>query len=333
MLTVYAFLLSLAVTVGLSFLLIPLLARLKAGQQVRGDGPARHLAKSGTPTMGGLAFLGGLTAAVLVLADRSPGALLVLFMALTYGLTGFYDDYLKVALKRPLGLKARQKLLAQVFFAVVLVLLAVYAQGRGTALAIPFTGLIFPHGIWIDGGFWFYLVFTVFIVVGMANAVNLTDGLDGLAAGVTFWVAVAFVLAAVMVDRTAVDSSGVAIAMAALAGGAAGFLYFNRHPARVFMGDTGSLALGGALGGAAVLTKSELFFLVAGGVYVLEALSVIIQVISFQTTGRRVFRMSPLHHHFELGGWPETRVVYVFWLASLVFVLAGLAGMYGLGRT
>ncbi len=331
MLAVYAFLLSLVVTVVLAIFLIPWLVRLKAGQQVRNDGPARHLSKSGTPTMGGLAFLGGLAAAVLALANRSPGALLVLFMALTYGLVGFLDDYLKVALKRPLGLKARQKLLAQVFLAVVLVVLAVYAQGRGTALALPFTGLILGHGIWVDAGFWFYLPFTVFIVVGMANAVNLTDGLDGLAAGVTFWVALAFVAAALMAEKT--GDGGVAVAMAALAGGAAGFLYFNRHPARVFMGDTGSLALGGALGGASVLTRSEVFFLVAGGVYVLEATSVIIQVISFQTTGRRVFRMSPLHHHFELGGWPETKVVYFFWLLALAFVLVGLAGMYGLGGT
>jgi len=324
---VYAFLLALAVTIGLGLVLVPWLARVKAGQQVRDDGPARHKAKSGTPTMGGLAFLGGLTAAVVVLENRSPEALLILFTALTFGLIGFLDDYLKVALKRPLGLKARQKLLGQVFLAVVLVLLAVFAQGRGTALALPFSGLLLGHGVFWDLGFWFYLLFTVFIVVGMANAVNLTDGLDGLAAGVTFWVALALAAAAL-----AVDKAGVAATMAALAGGVAGFLYFNRHPARVFMGDTGSLALGGALGAAAVLTRTEVFFLVAGGVYVLEALSVIIQVISFQSTGRRVFRMSPLHHHFELGGWSENRVVYTFWLASLVFALAGLAGLYGQGR-
>jgi len=332
-LVIYAFLLSLAVTMGLEVLLIPVLIRLKAGQQVRDDGPARHLQKIGTPTMGGLAFLGGLAAAVLVLANRSPGALLILFMALTYGLIGFLDDYLKVALKSPQGLKARQKLLGMVLIAIILVLLAVFAQGRGTALAVPFTGLILGHGIWLDAGFWFYLPFTVFIVVGMANGVNLTDGLDGLAAGVTLWVAIALGLAALMGDKTTVDGNGVVIAMAAVAGGVVGFLYFNRHPARVFMGDTGSLALGGALGGAAVLTRSEVFFLVAGGVFVLEALSVIIQVISFQTTGRRVFRMSPLHHHFELGGWAETKVVYTFWLFSLAFVLLGLAGLYGLGRT
>lgn len=327
---IYAFLLSLAVTVGCAFFLIPWLIRIKAGQQVRDDGPARHLGKSGTPTMGGVSFIVGLTVAVLVVANRSPDALLILFMALAYGLVGFWDDYLKVALKRPLGLKARQKLLFMVFGAIILVVLAVFAQGRGTALAIPFTGLILGHGIWLDAGFWFYLLFTVFIVVGMANAVNLTDGLDGLAAGVTVWVALAFVLASIMADKAA--ANGVAIAMAALAGGAVGFLFFNRHPARVFMGDTGALALGGALGGAAVLTKSEVFFLVAGGVYVLEALSVIIQVIFFQTTGRRVFRMSPLHHHFELGGWSENKVVYTFWLFSVAFVLLGLAGLYGMER-
>lgn len=169
------------------------------------------------------------------------------------------------------------------------------------------------------------MVFTVIVVVGAANAVNLTDGLDGLAAGVSMIAALALMIISLLVLK-----EGVAISMAALSGGCLGFVFFNRHPAKVFMGDTGSLAIGGGLGAAAVITRSELFFLIIGGIFVLETLSVIIQVISFQTTGRRLFRMSPLHHHFELGGWSENRVVLTFWALTLVFAAIGLAGYYNI---
>ncbi|NHM25828.1 phospho-N-acetylmuramoyl-pentapeptide-transferase [Desulfofundulus sp. TPOSR] len=321
-----ALLISLAVTLLLGPLTIPLLRRLKFGQSIRDDGPATHLSKGGTPTMGGIMFLAGTTVAGLWLARHFPEGLLVLGVTLGFGLIGFLDDYIKVALKRSLGLRAREKLFGQAILSVLLALLAVSTFGRGTDVVIPFSGFFVPGGLTLELKSWGFLLFAVLVVVFTANAVNLTDGLDGLAAGVTVPVAAALLLISLLMDKL-----GIAIIMAALMGGCLGFLVYNHHPARIFMGDTGSLALGGALGAAAVLTRSELFLLVIGGVYVLEALSVIIQVISFQLFGRRVFRMSPLHHHFELGGWSEQRVVYTFWGFALVLALLGMAGLYQLG--
>ncbi|AEG14736.1 Phospho-N-acetylmuramoyl-pentapeptide-transferase [Desulfofundulus kuznetsovii DSM 6115] len=321
-----ALLISLAVTLLLGPLTIPLLRRLKFGQSIRDDGPATHLSKGGTPTMGGIMFLAGTTVAGLWLARHFPEGLLVLGVTLGFGLIGFLDDYIKVALKRSLGLRAREKLFGQAILSVLLALLAVSTFGRGTDVVIPFSGFFVPGGLTLELKSWGFLLFAVLVVVFTANAVNLTDGLDGLAAGVTVPVAAALLLISLLMDKL-----GIAIIMAALMGGCLGFLVYNHHPARIFMGDTGSLALGGALGAAAVLTRSELFLLVIGGVYVLEALSVIIQVVSFQLFGRRVFRMSPLHHHFELGGWSEKRVVYTFWGFALVLALLGMAGLYQLG--
>lgn len=321
-----ALLCSLAVTVFLGPITIPLLRRLKFGQNIRSDGPASHLQKTGTPTMGGIMFLAGIAVAGLWLAHSSPEGLLVLGITLGFGLVGLLDDYIKVALKRSLGLRAREKLLGQLILSTLLAMLAVSTFGRGTDVVVPFSGFFVPGGLTVELGIWGFWVFSVLVVVGTANAVNLTDGLDGLAAGVTVVVAAAFLLIALLMDKV-----GIAVIMAALMGGCLGFLVYNHHPARVFMGDTGSLALGGALGAAAVLTRSELFLLIIGGVYVLEALSVIIQVISFRLFGRRLFRMSPLHHHFELGGWSENRVVFTFWGGTLFLAFLGLAGLYQLG--
>lgn len=321
-----AFLLSLAVTVGTGPVLIPVLKQLKVGQRVRYDGPARHLSKAGTPTMGGLLFLLGITVAVLWFARGNAEALVFLFVTLAYGLTGFLDDFLKVVKKRSLGLRAREKLLAQVIVALGLAVGAVFFLGRGTDLAIPFSGFFRDGGVHFDWGFGFFAFFTVLVLTGTANAVNLTDGLDGLAAGLVAIAAGVYLLFALVMDKM-----GLAVGLAAVAGGCLGFLIYNRHPARIFMGDTGSLALGGALGAAAVLSRSELFLLVVGAVFAAEALSVILQVISYQLTGRRIFRMSPLHHHFELCGWSENRVVVSFWLVGLVAGLLGLAGIYRLG--
>ena len=320
-----AFAIALPVSLAMGPLVIPLLRRLKFGQSIRSDGPARHLKKAGTPTMGGIIFLAGILAAGFFTARDRPDALIVVGMAMGCGLIGFLDDYIKVVLKRSLGLRAREKLLGQVALALALAFLVTSVLGRGTELAVPFSGLFYPGGLSLVLPGWIFIVFTVLMVVGMANAVNLTDGLDGLAGGVSLLVAAGLMLVAL-----AAGNDGVALAMASLTGGCLGFLYYNRHPARVFMGDTGSLALGGALAAAAVITKSELFLLLMGGVFVVETLSVIIQVVSFQTTGRRVFRMSPLHHHFELGGWGESKVVIAFWLVTLVLVALGLAGTYGL---
>ncbi|RJQ29643.1 MAG: phospho-N-acetylmuramoyl-pentapeptide-transferase [Peptococcaceae bacterium] len=320
-----AFAVALVVTLLFGPLVIPVLRRLKFGQNIRQDGPSRHLKKAGTPTMGGVVFLAGILVSSLLLAWDYVDGMLVLGTAVGFGIIGLLDDYLKVALKRPLGLRAREKLSGQLALAAALAFLAVFAAGRGTGLMVPYSGLLVDGGISPDLGFGLFIFLAILVVVGTANAVNLTDGLDGLAAGVSLACALAFSLVATTVDKT-----GVAVVMAALAGGCLGFLYYNRHPARVFMGDTGSLALGGALGAAAVLTRSELFLIIIGGIYVLETLSVIIQVLSFQLTGRRVFRMSPLHHHFELGNWSENRVVVTFWAASIVFAALGLAGLYRL---
>ncbi|MDD3653332.1 MAG: phospho-N-acetylmuramoyl-pentapeptide-transferase [Desulfotomaculaceae bacterium] len=322
-----AFAASLLVTLILGPLILPVLRKLKFSQNVRSDGPARHLQKTGTPTMGGVIFLTGATTGTLLLANWVVNELVVLVMTLGFGLIGFIDDYIKVVLKRSLGLRAREKLFGQVLLASGLAIWQMFRSDSGTSLMIPFSGLVTPGGMQVELGWWLYLAFTVFLVVGMANAVNLTDGLDGLAAGVSMLVALGMVMIALFLDK-----SGVALVMASLAGGCLGFLFFNRHPAKVFMGDTGSLALGGGLGAAAVVTGSELFLIVIGGIFVIETLSVIIQVISFQTRGRRVFLMSPLHHHFELSGWGENRVVLTFTAFTLAFTLVGLAGLYGLGH-
>jgi len=319
---VQAFMIALVVSLALGPVLIPLLRRLKFGQNIRTDGPQRHLSKAGTPTMGGVIFVAGTLAAGLYAGGGDRDALVVLGVTLGFATIGFMDDYIKVALKRSLGLRAREKLLGQVLLAALLGALAVTVLDRGTGVAVPFGTLLTGHHVVLEPVPWLYVIFSVVVVVGTANAVNLTDGLDGLAAGITAVAALAYVAVSLLSG-----SPGTALAMAALAGGCIGFLFYNRHPARVFMGDTGSLALGGALGAAAVLTRSELFLLVIGGVFVLETLSVILQVFSFQVFGRRILRMSPLHHHFELGGWSETRVVRTFWLASVIFAALGLYGL------
>lgn len=318
-----AFAISLAVTSLLGPLIIPLLKRMKFGQNIRSDGPSRHLNKAGTPTMGGVIFLAGTVAGCIFLARGRADVLIVLAALLGFGLIGFLDDYMKVVLKRSLGLKARQKLLCQVLLAAGLTFWILYGLGRGTEIVIPFAGFFTPGGIQLELGVWPFMAFAVMVIVGAANAVNLTDGLDGLAAGVSMLVALALMIIALFVLR-----DGVTVSMAALAGGCLGFLIYNRHPAKVFMGDTGSLALGGGLGAAAVITRSELFLLIIGGIFVLETLSVIIQVVCYQTTGRRFFRMSPLHHHYELGGWSENRVVFTFWTATMIFAAIGLIGIY-----
>ncbi len=316
-----SFIVALVVTLALGPLVIPLLRRLKFGQSIRDDGPSRHLAKAGTPTMGGVMFLAGTAVAVLMAAWDNLDALVVLGTTLGFGLIGFLDDFVKVALKRSLGLRAREKLLGQILLAALLGALAPAALERGTAVAVPFAALVAGESVFLEPGYWLYILFIIVATVGVANAVNLTDGLDGLASGVTVAAAAAFIPIGLLAGRP-----GVSLAMAALVGGCLGFLYYNRYPARVFMGDTGSLALGGALAAAAVLTGAELALPLIGGVFVLETLSVILQVFSFQVFGRRIFLMSPLHHHFELAGWSEIKVVVVFWLAAVGFAALGLIG-------
>lgn len=295
-----------AVVLLLGPVVIPELNKLHCGQNIRGEGPQSHQKKSGTPTMGGLMILAGITLGTLAGAGPTPAALLALFVVLGHGAIGFLDDYIKVVKKRNLGLRAREKLAGQFIMAAAVTFIGNRWMGISTELWLPFTTATVDLGV-------FYYILVFFVLVGTTNAVNLTDGLDGLATGTVAVAAVTYAIVCVSLGKAALAAFCAATAAAAVA-----FLRFNAHPARVFMGDTGSLALGGALAAAAILTKTELLLIVIGGVFVVEALSVIIQVISFQTTGRRVFRMSPLHHHFELGGWAETKVVRVFWLAGAV---------------
>jgi len=308
----------LIITLILGPLLIPLLYRLKFGQEVRDDGPRSHLKKQGTATMGGLMIIGGTGLAGLLLAGHALQLRLLFGIMFGCGLVGFADDFIKVVLRRPLGLKARTKMLGQLLLGIDLAWGAHLLQ-RGTVIAVPFVD------IGLQAGMFFYL-FVILVLIATTNAVNLTDGLDGLASGLMVIVSGAYVIIAWMAGQTSA-----AIFAGALAGSCLGFLRYNYHPARVFMGDTGSLALGGALTALAVLTRTELLLLILGGVFVLETLSVIIQVISFRLTGRRVFRMSPLHHHFELSGWPEVRVVHFFWILGLCFAILGLWTTLGLG--
>ena len=296
-------------------ILIPLLHKLKFGQSIRTEGPKSHQVKSGTPTMGGIFLIAGVVVATLIRAEWTAEILLALFILLGHFVLGFLDDYIKVVKKRNLGLKARQKLLGQILIALVTIFIATQELGIETSLWIPLADST------IDLGFLYY-VLVLFVIVGASNAVNLTDGLDGLASGN---MAIASSCYGVICLLTGHDE--LAIFCFAIVGACIGFLRFNFHPAKVFMGDTGSLALGGAFAAMGILTHTELLLVVVGLIFVCEALSVIIQVISFQTTGKRVFRMSPIHHHFELGGWSEIKVVFVFWAIGLIAGVIGLSMM------
>jgi phospho-N-acetylmuramoyl-pentapeptide-transferase len=238
--------------------------------------------------------------------------IILLVVTIGNGLIGFLDDFIKVVLKRPLGLKAREKILGQVIIAALLAWYTVFVLEQGTSVILPLFGDLLDLGL-------LYFPFVILVVVATTNTVNLTDGLDGLAAGITFFVAVGLILLTGLLNVTEA-----AIFSGALAGACLSFLKYNSYPAKIFMGDTGSLALGGAVAAIAVVSKLELFLPLIGGIFVFEGLSVIIQVISFKLTGKRVFRMSPLHHHFELGGWPERKVVRFFWFGSVVMVLLGV---------
>lgn len=295
---------------------IPYLRRLKVGQTIRVDGPRRHLGKSGTPTMGGIMFLISITVASYLFTNVSLELAVVLLVIMGYGLIGLADDFLKVVLKRPLGLKARHKLAGQIALALLISLVSVLVLERGTGLQVPLLGIEFPLG-------WTYFPFAVLVFVASSNAVNLTDGLDGLAAGLTAITAGAFILVSLLMKKYEL-----AIFAAAVTGGCIGFLFYNFHPAKVFMGDTGSLALGAAVASLAVMTRTELILPIVGAVYVVETLSVIIQVLSFRLTGKRIFRMSPIHHHFELIGWSEKKVVLTFWAAGLLAALAGILALF-----
>ena len=291
--------------------LIPYLHKLKFGQSIRECGPASHMKKSGTPTMGGLMMLAALVLA-LCWGKFTPHVLMALVLTLGHAVIGFIDDYIKVVMKRNLGLTAKQKFLLQFILAGAYVYFA-ETHLQNTTLWVPLVNITFDIG-------WAYYALAFILLVGTTNAVNLTDGLDGLVSFVSVPVTLAYAFIAYM--QGMLDVSGFALG---LTGACLGFLLFNRHPAQVFMGDTGSLALGGGVAALALLTNTELLLVIIGGVYVAEATSVIIQVAYFRLTGgKRFFRMAPLHHHFELGGWKEVKVVEIFTIISFLLSAVGL---------
>ena len=296
---------------------IPMLARFKFGQTVRDEGPQSHLAKNGTPTMGGVMMIVAILITGLTRATISKGLIVGLICIVGFGFVGFLDDCIKIKMKRSLGLKAYQKIILQFALALYIAYYQYSASPSATQLVIPFTNHIINLGIW-------YIPFMMIFIIGTVNAVNLTDGLDGLASGVTLIVSCFFVLFAV-----SISNSDVAILAAATAGACLGFLGFNSYPAKVFMGDTGSMALGGAVVAFATLTNSPLIIIIVGFIYLAEALSVMIQVTYFKlTNGKRIFKMAPLHHHFEQCGWPETRVVFVFWIVTVVLCWIGVLAVF-----
>lgn len=305
------------ITVLLSPIFIPFLRRLKFGQSIREEGPQSHLKKAGTPTMGGVMIVISIIITALIMTKKFSSEpigyelWLLIFGLFGFGLIGFLDDFIKVALKRNLGLTSKQKMLGQLAIALIFYFILRYFE-LPTYIHVPGTSINIELG-------WGYAILVVFMLVGASNAVNLTDGLDGLLAGTA---AIAFGAFGILAWHG--GSSEVAIFSLAVVGSLLGFLVFNAHPAKVFMGDTGSLALGAAIAGIAILTKLEIILVIIGGVFVIETLSVIIQVISFKTTGKRVFKMSPLHHHYELLGWSEWRVVTTFWLVGLICAALGI---------
>ncbi|MGD6803584.1 phospho-N-acetylmuramoyl-pentapeptide-transferase [Rossellomorea vietnamensis] len=311
----YTILMGFLVTVVLSPVFIPFLRRLKFGQSIREEGPKSHQKKSGTPTMGGLVFLLSIIITTLFITSRyseiGAETFLLLLVTAGFGILGFLDDFIKVVMKRNLGLTSKQKLAGQIVISAIFFF--IYQQNDfASTVSIPLTDISVDLG-------WFYVFFIIFWLVGFSNAVNLTDGLDGLVSGTS---AIAFGALAVLAwNQSQYDVSIFAVAVV---GAVLGFLVFNAHPAKVFMGDTGSLALGGAIAAIAILTKLEILLVLIGGVFVIETLSVIIQVISFKTTGKRVFKMSPLHHHYELVGWSEWRVVVTFWTVGLLCAVLGI---------
>jgi phospho-N-acetylmuramoyl-pentapeptide-transferase len=313
--------------------MIRMLAERQIGQSVRSDGPQTHLAKTGTPTMGGTLILVAITLATLLWADlHNRYVWIVLLVTLAHGAIGFYDDYLKLILKNSKGLAARWKYACQSIIALAAGwwLLQVAPNFEATALYVPFV-----KSIAIPLGSVGFMILTYFVIVGSSNAVNLTDGLDGLAImpsimvagalGVFAYVSGNLVFAHYLFAPHVPGVGEVLIFCASLFGAGLGFLWFNSYPAEVFMGDVGALALGAALGCVAVVVRQEIVLFVMGGVFVMETLSVMLQVASFKLTGKRIFRMAPIHHHFELKGWAEPKVIVRFWILTVIFVLAGLA--------
>ena len=298
--------LSFIVTTAIAPLMIPFLLRLKVGQTVRDDGPQSHLKKNGTPTMGGIIILIGFLGGSIIFSGRYSNTIPVILMTVGFGLIGFIDDYIKVVLKRSMGLRAWQKMALQIVVTAVFAVYMTKVSGINLLLRIPFT-----NGYMLDLS-WFSYVVLFFAVLGTVNGANFTDGLDGLASSVTVVIAVFFAIIAVM------ENMGLEPTSLSIIGALLGFLIFNCHPAKVFMGDTGSLALGGYVIATAYMLNMPIYVIIVAFVYMMEVVSVILQVSYFKLThGKRIFRMAPIHHHFELGGWSETKVVTVFTIITI----------------
>lgn len=328
--TIYATITALLISFILGPWLIATLQRMQIGQTIRKVGPESHFVKEGTPTMGGALILLAIILPTLLWADLTNLYIWVTLLVISgYGAIGFTDDYLKVVRKSSDGISARQKMFWQILIALAAALLLYQSGDFDTHLSLPFFKNINP-----DLGV-FYILFAVLVMVGSSNAVNLTDGLDGLAIGPMIIASGTFLLLAYLVGNarladylqiTGIQGAGeLSILCGAMVGAGLGFLWFNSYPAQVFMGDVGSLSLGGALGTIAVITKNEFVLVIVGGIFVIEALSVIVQVISFRYWGRRVFRMAPIHHHFELKGWAEPKIIVRFWIISIVLALIALS--------
>lgn len=314
------------ITLIIGPLTIPFLRKLKVGQTVREEGPESHLQKTGTPTIGGIIIIISILITSFTSGLINKDLLVIIGATVAFGLIGFIDDFIKVVLKRSLGLRAYQKLGLQIIVAVFLALYQSNISVMGTKVIIPFVNGSFTIGNftipqYLDLGI-LYIPFIIFVVVATVNSVNLTDGLDGLASGVTLIIAAFFSILAMSWGYTSL-----AIFSASVTGACLGFLRFNSHPAQVFMGDTGSLALGGAISALAILMNVALIIPIVGGIYFAESVSVILQVISYKLTGKRIFKMSPLHHHYELSGWAETKVVIVFWIITVILCLIGVLAL------
>lgn len=308
-------LISFFISVVLSPFVIPFLKKLKFGQFVRDDGPESHLKKSGTPTMGGLIILTSIVITSLFYIKDYPHIIPILVTTLGFGLIGFLDDYIKVVMKRSLGLRAWQKMLGQVLVTGIFAYYLLNFTDIETSMIIPFgKGASLELGI-------FFVPFLFFVVLGTVNGANFTDGLDGLASSVTVLIATFFTVVAIG------TKSGIEPITGAAVGSLLGFLMYNVYPARVFMGDTGSLALGGFVASTAFMLRMPIFIAIVAFIYLVEVLSVIIQVTYFKKTGKRIFKMAPIHHHFELCGWPETKVVAIFSIVTAVLCLIGLIAL------
>lgn len=298
-------------------ILIPTLKKLKFGQSIREEGPQSHMKKTGTPTMGGLTFLLStivVTVIALFFADQIGPLILLLFVTIGFGLIGFIDDYIIVVKKNNQGLTSKQKFLAQIAIAVIFYIVSVALPNYQfeSAINIPFTDWSLPLSV-------FYIVFIIFWQVGFSNAVNLTDGLDGLSTGLSV---IAFAFYAIL--SFVLDKPEIGLFCLVMLASLIGFLIYNKYPAKVFMGDTGSLALGGIFATISIMLNQEITLLLIGFVFVIETLSVMLQVTSYKLTGKRIFKMSPLHHHFELVGWSEWKVVLVFWATGIITGAIGL---------